>query len=550
MLSEWGPNPEVLIDGGDENRLFDIHLGGTLDLSNVSLVFGSPEGDGGAIRNEGTLVLHDAVIRDAFDVSGTGINGGGIYNTGDATLANVLIHRNSVTLDGGGIYNAAGATLTATNVTFSRNQAGGRGGGLYDGGIANLFGITCSDNEATVAGADFFNVPPGVINATGTFTANESAVVLISAGGTLSTDTEVDGATPSDPIETSVMSPNPGTISIFKGSGMNGDFTIGGLIVRISAPPATPTAPLTLVFLIDGADPNTVVVLRNGAPIPGCTGLPLTADPDPCVSNRQMAGGDAEVTVLTSAASDWTFQSAPTVEPPALSIGDASVAEGDAGTTDLVFSVTRTGDTTGASSVDFATANGTAVAPGDYQPATGTLNFAAGDLAQTIVVQVSGDTAVEPDETLVVNLSNPVGAAIADGQGEGSIENDDLAPPEPATDIRIKGEGSIEGIGKNAFKVKAGFKKDGRPAGHVNFQEKGGKLHFRSTSISAVTCTGGRAAVIDSRSPGGAAPSIPPGATSGRERSRLCAAEPPSDFSMPATPVARAILRRPLGGFG
>ena len=56
---------------------------------------------------------------------------------------------------------------------------------------------------------------------------------------------------------------------------------------------------------------------------------------------------------------------------------------------------------------------------------SGRLSFAAGETSKTITVAVLGDGNVEPDELFVVNLSNPVGAAISDGRGEGLIRNDD-----------------------------------------------------------------------------------------------------------------------------
>lgn len=51
-------------------------------------------------------------------------------------------------------------------------------------------------------------------------------------------------------------------------------------------------------------------------------------------------------------------------------------------------------------------------------------------------VVVRGDTTVESNETFVVNLSNPVGATIADGSGMGTITNDDVAPVLPASPSR------------------------------------------------------------------------------------------------------------------
>lgn len=111
-----------------------------------------------------------------------------------------------------------------------------------------------------------------------------------------------------------------------------------------------------------------------------------------------------------------------------LSIADASVAEGNSGTSALTFTVMLSGPDVQPVSVDYATVDGSAVAPGDYTAANGTLTFAPGQTTQTITVQVVGDTAVETDEGLTVTLSNPVTATIAHGSALGTIANDDFPP--------------------------------------------------------------------------------------------------------------------------
>ena len=59
--------------------------------------------------------------------------------------------------------------------------------------------------------------------------------------------------------------------------------------------------------------------------------------------------------------------------------------------------------------VGYTTANGTATAGTDYTASSGTLTFAPGVTTQTIAVKVTGDTAVEPDETFTVTLASPPG---------------------------------------------------------------------------------------------------------------------------------------------
>jgi subtilisin-like proprotein convertase family protein len=113
--------------------------------------------------------------------------------------------------------------------------------------------------------------------------------------------------------------------------------------------------------------------------------------------------------------------------PPTLTINNVSHAEGNFGPTAFIFTVTKSSSNS-AATVDFTTANGTATEPGDYSAANGTVSFAEGEATKTITVLVNGDTTFEPNETVFVNLSNPSGATIADGEGQGTIQNDD-APP-------------------------------------------------------------------------------------------------------------------------
>src|SRR5262249_16047142 len=114
--------------------------------------------------------------------------------------------------------------------------------------------------------------------------------------------------------------------------------------------------------------------------------------------------------------------------PPTLSINDVSVTEGNTGTTNAVFTVTLNGASALPATVSFATADGTATTANlDYAAASGTLTFNPGTTTQLITVAVQGDTTNEPNETFNVNLSAPLNATIADGQGDGTILNDDAA---------------------------------------------------------------------------------------------------------------------------
>lgn len=111
---------------------------------------------------------------------------------------------------------------------------------------------------------------------------------------------------------------------------------------------------------------------------------------------------------------------------PLLTVDDAEVVEGDSGTVELTFTVRLSQSPGKTIHVDYATADGTALAGQDYLAASGTLTFTDGSPAtQTVTVQVLGDTTTEFAETLFLNLSNVVGTQLGDSRAEGTILPDD-----------------------------------------------------------------------------------------------------------------------------
>jgi hypothetical protein len=123
--------------------------------------------------------------------------------------------------------------------------------------------------------------------------------------------------------------------------------------------------------------------------------------------------------------------------PPAISINDVSVTEGNSGTTDATFAVTLSTASGFTVTVDWGTQDDTATAPLDYGAGTGTLTFPPGVTTQPVTVTVQGDLVTEPDETFFVNLSSPSNATIADGQGVGTINNDDVLPSISINDVSV-----------------------------------------------------------------------------------------------------------------
>jgi CSLREA domain-containing protein len=138
---------------------------------------------------------------------------------------------------------------------------------------------------------------------------------------------------------------------------------------------------------------------------------------------------------------------------PTLAINDVSIVEGNSGTQNLVFTVTRTGLTALPASFTATTADGTATAPSDYLAAlVGSTSIAAGGATGTTTLSatINGDSTFEPNESFFVNLTVPVNATIADNQGIGTITNDDGAPtytPGPAITRQQGSSASFASLG-------------------------------------------------------------------------------------------------------
>ncbi len=127
------------------------------------------------------------------------------------------------------------------------------------------------------------------------------------------------------------------------------------------------------------------------------------------------------------------------VVPINLTVNDVSLNEGNAGTTSFTFTVSLSAPAgAGGVTFDIATADNTATQPGDYtlKSLTGQ-TIPAGSSTYSFTVLVNGDTTPETNETFFVNVTNVTGATVTDGQGQGTIVNDDVAPNLTINDVSL-----------------------------------------------------------------------------------------------------------------
>ena len=153
---------------------------------------------------------------------------------------------------------------------------------------------------------------------------------------------------------------------------------------------------------------------------------------------------DALTVTVAGATTTYDFEPTPPRDDFTLSIDDAQVVEGNSGTTNLVFTISLNRVVEADELVQYAfntedrTAEGGPIDSGvlgpDYRPGFSDMAFAPGEISRTLEIPVRGETVVEADETMAVILGSPNASGgsaitITDGEGIGTITNDDVAPP-------------------------------------------------------------------------------------------------------------------------
>lgn len=174
-----GAGPSVtFIDAQGIDRVFNIHAGGDLRASNLTITGGNSVGvsdgrGGGVYNNSGTVVLTNVVIAgnfaentgggidnfggllnifDSAILDNTALDGGGMLNDGTLVMNRSLVAGNTADEYGGGLDNNGAAVLV--NVTFSGNQTEmnpgtpgvGYGGGIFNDGTLDLLNVTLAEH--------------------------------------------------------------------------------------------------------------------------------------------------------------------------------------------------------------------------------------------------------------------------------------------------------------------------------------------------------------------------------------------------------------------
>jgi uncharacterized repeat protein (TIGR01451 family) len=235
----------------------------------------------------------------------------------------------------------------------------------------------------------------------------------VSLGGNVTYSIVVANTGPSSATGVVVTNLLPATASVVSVTPSQGTFTTNGNTVICNVGTIAGSASATINIV---ASPIAVGTMTNQT-------IVTRAEPDAYLANN---------TALVTTA----------VQTPTIAINDVTLYEGNSGTTNAVFTVTVSPPPALPVSVSFATANGSAIAPGDYISTNGVLNFASGETNKNIIVQVVGDTSYELNETFNVNLSSPSNASFSDSIGLATILNDDPIPTISISDATLA-EGNV-----------------------------------------------------------------------------------------------------------
>ena len=180
----------ITLQASGTGPIFIVNGGVTFNLEGINLKSGNaPLGQGGAVRNDGTLILQEVGLS-----ANHAAVGGAVYNAGTLVAQNTTFNGNSASGGGGAVFNASGGKASFTNVTFSANSAA-QGGGLHNasGGTADFASVTLNLNTAAT-GAGLNNASgPGSVTLHNTIVAGpmggtQCSGAITSNGNNLSSD--------------------------------------------------------------------------------------------------------------------------------------------------------------------------------------------------------------------------------------------------------------------------------------------------------------------------------------------------------------------------
>ena len=390
------------------------------------------------------------------------VNGDTAYENNESFALNLTLPTNATILDAQGIgtigNDDAAPTVSINDVSIVEGTSGTSNLTFTitlsaASGLGTLVTVNTANSTAS-AGSDYVAISNQVVS----FAAGETTKtvnVTINGDTTIESD-EAFFVNLTNPVNATIAdSQGIGTITndepipsvsindfnLFEGNGGTSTMTFSLTLSAISAAPTSVVVTTADVSATGGTD--YVSIAGQTFTIPAGQ---LSTNVNITINGDTTFEGDETFLVNLSSPTNATIsdnQGVGTIKnddtpppTPTLSVSDATVTEGNAGTSIVNFTITLSAPSGTQTDVTVSTSDGTANAGSDFVAISNQVfSIPAGQTSVTVPVTINGDTTFEPNETFFINLSSPVGATLADSQGQGTIANDDSAPVIPTISI-------------------------------------------------------------------------------------------------------------------
>ncbi|CCI09541.1 hypothetical protein MICAD_660001 [Microcystis aeruginosa PCC 7941] len=361
------------------------------------------------------------------------------------------------------------ATGTITNVTLPSITLAVSPSSVTEDGTSSLIYIFMRTGDTTnpltvnytvggtaTNGTDYASIPTTVI-----FESNSAiaTVIVDPTADTTVENNETVALTLATGTGYTVGTPNTATGTI------NNDDTSVTLAVSPSSVTEDGTTNLVYTFTRSGVTTNALTV-NYTVEGTATNGTDYTSIP----TSVTFAANSATATVIVDPTADTTVESDETViltlatgtgytvgtpdavtgtitndDLPSITLAVSPTSVTEDGTTNLVYTFTRSGVTTNALTVNY-TVEGTATNGSDYTSIPTSVTFAANSETATVIVDPTADTTVEPDETVILTLATGTGYTVGTTTPvTGTINNDDFSQ------LSINNITVVEGLDNNAI---------------------------------------------------------------------------------------------------
>lgn len=461
-----GGNARITVDTGGRIAVPDIYLNGAALL----------EGDGtieGVLRNLGGIVDPGADV-------GALLVAGDYRQTGTGVLRLDLAAYGADQLRVTGV-----AQIDAGAIDFDFSSPLG---------LASMIVVARASGGITLSSAvEIRDLPTGY-----SLNVAEGGTALVLSRTVIANDAQISVSGPSAPVAEGNLGSASLTFTVTRNGDTSGEASVAWAVAGSGANPATAgdfvggVLPAGVVSFGPGETSRSIIVAVAGD-------TAVEADEGMLLTLSVPAG--ATLGTASASATIRNDDAAVVVSGPS-----APVAEGNSGNTAVTFTVARSGDTSGVASASWSVAGSgsTPATGGDFTGGTfpsGTVSFAAGEASKAIVVNIAGDTTIEPDEGFTLTLSAAQNASLDTGSAAATIANDDAdtrAPVLSSGGVQFSSSGNqvtltfdevlaSGSIGAAGFSVASGGQ--GIPVTGVTLSGSAVTLNLSSPIVTGVSAT-------------------------------------------------------------